>query len=56
LRGIFATCRAQTLKTLIVVGTDGPVALVLRGDHELNEIKAQKLPGVAACRWRLPPT
>ena len=42
-------CRAaQTLKTLIVAGTDGPVALVLRGDHELNEIKAQKLPGVAS--------
>jgi prolyl-tRNA synthetase len=38
----------QTLKTLIVVGTDGPVALVLRGDHELNEIKAQKLAGVAS--------
>lgn len=38
----------QTLKTLIVVGTEGPVALVLRGDHELNEIKAQKLAGVAS--------
>ncbi len=39
---------AHTLKTLIVTGTEGPVALVLRGDHELNEIKAQKLPGVAS--------
>ena len=38
----------QTLKTLIVEGDDGPVALVLRGDHELNAVKAQKLPGVAA--------
>ncbi len=38
----------QTLKTLIVEGTDGPVALVLRGDHELNEIKAQHLPAIAA--------
>jgi prolyl-tRNA synthetase len=38
---------AQTVKTLIVEGTDGPVALVLRGDHELNAVKAQKLPGVA---------
>ncbi len=37
---------AQTLKTLIVSGVDGPVALVLRGDHELNAIKAAKLPGV----------
>ncbi len=37
----------QTLKTLLVDGTDGPVALVLRGDHELNSVKAQKIPGVA---------
>ena len=39
---------AAMLKTLIVAGTAGPVALVLRGDHELNAVKAQKLPGVAA--------
>ncbi len=39
---------SQTIKTLIVEGTDGPVALVLRGDHELNAVKAQKLEGVAA--------
>jgi len=38
----------KTLKTLIVEGTDGPVALALRGDHELNAVKAQKLPGVAS--------
>lgn len=37
----------RCLKTLIVAGTEGPVALVLRGDHELNAVKAQKLPGVA---------
>jgi len=36
----------QTLKTLIVDGETQPVALVLRGDHELNAIKAAKLPGV----------
>lgn len=35
------------VKTLIVAGTDGPVALVLRGDHELNHVKAQHLAGVA---------
>jgi len=37
----------QTLKTLIVEGDKGPVALALRGDHELNAIKATKIPGVA---------
>jgi prolyl-tRNA synthetase len=39
---------SQTVKTLIVEGTDGPVALILRGDHELNAVKAQKLDGVAS--------
>ncbi len=39
---------AETVKTLIVEGEDGPVALVLRGDHELNAVKAQKLTGVAS--------
>ena len=38
----------QTVKTLIVAGADGPVALVLRGDHTLNPLKAARLPGVAA--------
>ncbi len=43
------TTRAQCVKTLMVEGTDGDiVALVLRGDHDLNVIKAQELPGVAA--------
>ncbi|MBZ0067643.1 MAG: proline--tRNA ligase [Thiobacillus sp.] len=36
----------QTVKTLIVEGTEGPVALLVRGDHTLNEIKAEKLAGV----------
>jgi prolyl-tRNA synthetase len=45
---MLGTTPAQTIKTLIVDGTDGPVALVLRGDHELNAVKAQKLDGVAA--------
>ncbi|UDL06884.1 proline--tRNA ligase [Marinobacter sp. CA1] len=46
---------SQTVKTLIVKaeateeGEDGGlVALVLRGDHTLNEIKAENLPGVAS--------
>ncbi len=35
----------QTIKTLIVHGEENPlVALVVRGDHELNEIKAEKHP------------
>jgi prolyl-tRNA synthetase len=38
----------QCVKTLLVAGSDaGVVALVVRGDHELNALKAQKLPGVA---------
>jgi prolyl-tRNA synthetase len=36
----------QTVKTLLVKGTGGVIALVLRGDHELNEVKAVKLPQV----------
>jgi prolyl-tRNA synthetase len=44
----------QTIKTLVVLADaeDGKpvklVALVLRGDHELNEIKAEKLAGLKA--------
>ena len=38
----------QTVKTLIVEGTNGPVAVVLRGDHELNTAKAQKIDGIAS--------
>ena len=38
----------KTIKTLVVEGTDGPIALVLRGDHELNAVKAQNLDGVAS--------
>jgi len=40
---------AQCLKTMIVAGSEGaPVALIVRGDHELNALKAQRLPGVAS--------
>jgi prolyl-tRNA synthetase len=39
---------SKTIKTLLVDGVeDAVVALVLRGDHELNAVKAQKLPEVA---------
>jgi len=38
---------SQCLKTLIVKGEDETlVALLLRGDHELNKIKAEKIDGV----------
>ncbi len=40
---------SKTVKTLLVDGVeDDVVALVVRGDHELNAVKAQKLPGVAS--------
>ena len=38
----------DTVKTLFVKDEQGqPLALVLRGDHRLNEIKAEKLDGIA---------
>ena len=39
---------SQTMKTLIVEGNEGLIAFGLRGDHELNAVKAQKIPGVAS--------
>lgn len=52
----FDTAAEQTIKTLVVVGdtqepnaVDAPlVALALRGDHTLNDVKAEKLDGVLA--------
>lgn len=42
----------KTIKTLIVEAEDevegGLIALLVRGDHELNEVKAEKLPQVKA--------
>ena len=38
---------SSTIKTLIVHGEQSPVALVVRGDHELNVLKAEKIDGVA---------
>jgi prolyl-tRNA synthetase len=49
LSALLSVPASSCLKTLIVEGSDGtPVALLLRGDHELNAFKAQKLPGVAS--------
>jgi len=37
----------SSIKTLVVVGEeDNLVSLVLRGDHELNEVKASKIEGI----------
>ncbi|MGQ9658971.1 MAG: proline--tRNA ligase [Thermochromatium sp.] len=42
----------RTVKTLVVAAAEGSgsglIALVVRGDHELNAVKAQKLPQVAS--------
>ena len=39
----------ETVKTLFVKGEGGEiVALVLRGDHRLNALKAEKIPGIAS--------
>ncbi|HEY7887694.1 MAG TPA: proline--tRNA ligase [Steroidobacteraceae bacterium] len=39
---------SRCVKTLLVEGSEEDVvALVVRGDHELNAVKAQRLPGVA---------
>lgn len=39
----------KTMKSVVVDGADGdPVLLLLRGDHQLNPIKAERLPAVAA--------
>ena len=40
----------QTVKTLIVEGEHGLVALLLRGDHQLNEVKVGKLPQIGTLR------
>ena len=42
---------SQSVKALAVVSEDRMFLLLLRGDHELNEIKAAKLPGLMALRF-----
>ncbi len=52
--GFLSVDKSRTVKTLVVLGEaendqKAPlVALVVRGDHELNDIKAEKLPGIAS--------
>ena len=38
---------AQCIKTIVMRGRDGLVALCVRGDHEINEVKAAKLEELA---------
>ncbi|MGC1549276.1 MAG: proline--tRNA ligase [Rhodanobacter sp.] len=40
----FGITADRVLKTVLLRGKDGLVALCLRGDHEVNEVKASKLP------------
>ena len=48
LTALLKVSAAQCVKTLLVDGAEGDVvALVIRGDHELNAVKSQKLAGVA---------
>ncbi|CAK0742409.1 proline--tRNA ligase [Gammaproteobacteria bacterium] len=44
----FSMSPVRTIKTLLVKGEEGGlIALVLRGDHELNLVKASRVPGIA---------
>ena len=42
---------AQTVKAIAVMHEDEFILLLLRGDHSLNEIKTQKLPGMDPFRF-----
>ena len=49
LAGLLGIPAQRCIKTLLVEGEDGGlVALVLRGDHELNAVKAARIEGVLA--------
>jgi prolyl-tRNA synthetase len=41
---------ARTVKSVAVVGEDGFVLVLVRGDHAVNEVKLAKLPGLADFR------
>lgn len=48
LADFMAVPTTATAKSLVVMGESGaPVLLMLRGDHDLNELKAEELEGVA---------
>ncbi len=45
--GLLKLPAQRTVKTLVYQGKDGLVALILRGDHEMNEVKVSKLAAIA---------
>ena len=49
--GLLGTPLAQTVKAIAVVHENEFILLLLRGDHNLNEIKAQKLEGMDPFRF-----
>jgi prolyl-tRNA synthetase len=42
---------SQSVKALAVMAEERITMLLIRGDHQLNEVKASKLPGLAAFRF-----
>ncbi len=45
---MLAVPASKTVKTLVVKGTQGLTAMVVRGDHELNAVKAEALDSVSS--------
>ena len=41
----------QSVKALAIMGQDNMFLLLIRGDHQLNEVKAAKLPGLSGLRF-----
>ena len=41
--------KERFLKSIVVRGAEGPVLVVVRGDHELNEVAVSKLVGTPEC-------
>ncbi|WP_150268087.1 proline--tRNA ligase [Paenibacillus tepidiphilus] len=47
LRGSFGIAPEQIIKTLVYTGDGQTIAVLVRGDHEVNEIKLQKATGIS---------
>lgn len=48
--GLLGIPLARTVKSYAVVGEQGFVLVLVRGDHQINEVKLRKLPGLADYR------